>query len=157
MTKFKINDHVIDSDGDQGVIVGIEPNGVHRVVEVGTQEIYSWWESELTLVESGQDDSSQPETIRGKLLLEAKRLIEGDRNKTYGTPTENFTNIATVWNVIFKHKMKEDFSPADVAQAMIALKLCRNIADFKYDTFVDIAGYSACAWESTGLDTPSSD
>jgi hypothetical protein len=99
---------------------------------------------ELTLVKS-----EQTETLRGGVLLEAKTLIEGDRNITYGEPTQNFTNIAGMWNILFAHKLKEDLTPADVAQAMIALKQCRMITEQKKrDSWVDLAGYAAIGFEA---------
>lgn len=92
----------------------------------------------------------QPDvTIRGALLREAEGLITGDRNKSYGSPTENFTNIADLWNIQFGHKLAEGekFTPVDVAVAMIHVKQARLMAQPKRDNFTDIAGYAACAWE----------
>lgn len=102
----------------------------------------------------------QPETVqcpdtesppsRGALLREAEGLITGDRNKSYGSPTQNFTNIADLWNVQFRHKLVEGqrFTATDVAIAMIHVKQARLIAQPKRDNFVDIAGYAACGWEA---------
>jgi hypothetical protein len=89
------------------------------------------------------------ETARGAVLLEARQLITGDRNQTYGPPTQNFQNIADLLNVQFMHKLKDGvvFTPIDVAIIMIQVKLARMIAQPKRDNFVDIAGYVACAWE----------
>ena len=89
-------------------------------------------------------------TERGAVLREAESLITGDRNQSYGPPTENFTNIADLWNVQFKHKLKpgQRFTATDVAVAMIHVKQARVVAQPKRDNFVDIAGYAACAWET---------
>lgn len=94
------------------------------------------------------DDSKTP---RRQVLEEAADLIDGDRNKTYGSPTQNFTNIAELWNTRFAHLLKDgaEFDAADVADAMILLKVARNIADKKRDNFVDIAGYAGCGYEAT--------
>jgi hypothetical protein len=108
---------------------------------VGTSDVFR--ENDLEFL-----GGIQPETVRGQLLLEAKQLIEGDRNVTYGEPTQNFTNIAGMWNILFAHKLTEDFTPRDIAQAMIALKQCRTITQPKRDNFVDIAGYAAIGWEA---------
>lgn len=87
---------------------------------------------------------------RAGVLREAEGLITGDRNKSYGSPTENFTNIADLWNIQFGHKLREDqsFTATDVAVAMIHVKQARLIAQPKRDNFVDIAGYAACGWET---------
>ncbi len=90
------------------------------------------------------------ETERGKLLHEVDALIHGDRNLSYGTPTQNFQDTATVWNVQFRHLLADgrQFEPADVARAMIGLKIVRMIAADKRDNWLDIAGYAACGWEA---------
>lgn len=91
------------------------------------------------------------EPMRSRVLQEAKRLITGVRNVTYGTPTQNFTNIAAVWSVLLRHKLTEDLTAREVADLMIALKLCRNVAQSKCDTYVDIAGYAGCGAEAAGF------
>ena len=93
-------------------------------------------------------DEKEP---RAQLLHEAARLITGDRNITYGSPTQNFTNISHLWNARFGHMLREGekFTAADVADAMILVKVARNIADQKRDNWLDIAGYAACGYETT--------
>ena len=87
---------------------------------------------------------------RVEVLFEAASLIDGDRNVTYGTPTQNFTNIADLWTTRFKHLLKDDvkFTAADVADAQVLVKVARNIAQVKRDNYVDIAGYAGCGWEA---------
>lgn len=89
-------------------------------------------------------------TPRRELLEEAANLIDGDRNVTYGSPTQNFQNIADLWNIQFAHLLADGqkFTGINVAEAMIQVKLARNIAQKKRDTMVDIAGYAACGWET---------
>lgn len=91
----------------------------------------------------------EPVTPREDVLFEAAELIVGDRNKTYGSPTENFQDTADVWNVILRPKLKdgEKITPGEVASLMIALKLVRQIAQPKRDNWVDIAGYAGCGHE----------
>lgn len=91
------------------------------------------------------------ETPRGEVLLEARELITGDRNETYGSPTQNFQNTADLLNIQFRHKLQPGmvFTPTDVAVMMMQLKLARLVAQPKRDNFVDIAGYAACGWECT--------
>ena len=91
-------------------------------------------------------------TPRAEVLREAEQLITGDRNETYGTPTQNFTNIAGLWNIQFRHLLKDgmEFSATDVALAMVHVKMARMVAQPKRDNFVDLAGYAACGYEALG-------
>ena len=84
-------------------------------------------------------------SARVDMLREAARIIEGNRDKQYGGPEQNFERIAKIWSVIF-HR---DFSREDVAMAMVAVKVARfaSGAGFQPDTWIDIAGYAACGYE----------
>ncbi len=106
---------------------------------------------EKRVEEAEKAEQGYVETPRGEVLLEARNLIVGDRNVTYGSPTENFKNIADFFNIRFGHKLAagETFTATDVADFMILVKVARNIAQTKRDNFVDIAGYAACGYETT--------
>lgn len=88
---------------------------------------------------------------RESVLAEAASLITGDRNKTYGSPTQNFQNTAELWTVLLRHKLKdgEVIDPNEVGTLMVALKLARTVAQDKRDNYVDMAGYAACAHEAS--------
>lgn len=95
---------------------------------------------------------------RSEILDEAKKLITGDRNLSYGTPTQNFQNTADLWNVQLRHKLKdgEEFTGTDVALLMTHLKMARLIASgTKRDNYADAIGYMACAWETVVSDDSS--
>jgi hypothetical protein len=85
---------------------------------------------------------------RKEVLLEAADLITGDRNKTYGSPTQNFTDTARIWSALLRPKLTEDIAPGEVAMLMVALKLARMVAQPKRDNWVDIAGYAGCGYEA---------
>ena len=88
------------------------------------------------------------ETIRRGVLTEAANLIDGDRNAQYGPPTQDFERTAAIWSAMFGHKMTAPFTPADVAKAMIGLKLSRLAwQEDKRDSWVDVAGYAGCGFE----------
>lgn len=89
-------------------------------------------------------------TPREGVLSEAVTLITGDRNQTYGSPTQNFTDTANVWNTILRRKLKdgESIEPGEVAAMMVGLKLVRMVAQPKRDNWVDIAGYAGCGYEA---------
>lgn len=88
-------------------------------------------------------------TPRRELLEEAANLIDGDRNASYGSPKDNFETIAELWTARFAHKLKdgESFTAADYADAMILVKVGRNVTSQKRDTWADIAGYAGCGYE----------
>lgn len=70
---------------------------------------------------------------------EAKEIVYGDREQTYGHPSINLERIASMWSVIFGHPV----TPRQVCQAMIALKLARDVNAPKHDNVVDMIGYAA--------------
>lgn len=82
---------------------------------------------------------------RKRCLDEAGRIIAGDRDAQYGKPEDNFKRIATIWSVILGVGVTEE----DVAMMMVGLKVARyaNKSGFQADTWIDIAGYSACGYE----------
>lgn len=93
--------------------------------------------------------ASGPKSPRRELLEEAADLIDGDRDASYGSPAANFDTIAALWTARFAHKLKdgESFTAADYADAMILVKVGRNVTSQKRDTWADIAGYAGCGYE----------
>jgi hypothetical protein len=90
-------------------------------------------------------ETAQDQPLRVEALREAAKIIAGERDKQYGGPEENFTRIAKIWSVIFDM----EFSPEDVAMAMVAVKVARYASKSGYqpDTWIDIAGYAGCGYE----------
>jgi Domain of unknown function (DUF6378) len=93
---------------------------------------------------------------RADLLDEAKQLITGDRNNTYGPPTQDFARTAAVLNalgfqVVHEREAElvvEDIQPHHVAMILAAVKLSRlTWSPEKRDSWVDLAGYAACGHE----------
>ena len=78
------------------------------------------------------------------ILEEAQRLVNTDRHKDYGDPSEDFSRIATIWSTLLSERLSEDLTPEDVAIMMIALKLSRAVFNYKRDNWIDIAGYAHC-------------
>lgn len=76
------------------------------------------------------------------VLDKAKDLIYGDREKDYGKTSDNFADICTGWEIIFKN----GFTPERVGLAMAWLKICRASTDNceKEDSLIDLAGYAGC-------------
>ena len=83
-------------------------------------------------------------TERENILLEAKAIVTQDRNTDYGTPEQNFSQIAALWQIYKGVK----FEPHDVAIMLLLLKVARiATSPDKVDHWVDIAGYAACGGE----------
>jgi hypothetical protein len=85
---------------------------------------------------------------RATLLNTAGECVLKERNASYGEPDQDFTRIAAIWSILFGR----EFTAAEVAQALIALKLSRLVhSPGHFDSWVDIAGYAACGWECSYL------
>lgn len=97
---------------------------------------------------SSQETKVAPEVSppSESILDEAKRLVCGDRQASYGPPDQDFQRTADMINGLFKDYFKEgcEFKPKDVAAIMILIKLSRNRHQNKRDNPVDIAGYAHC-------------
>ena len=80
--------------------------------------------------------------IRGDILNIATARVCA-RSQDYGEPEDNFTEIAEYWSVY----LGTHVSALDVAHMMLLLKIARSGAVGSIDTYVDMAGYAACAGE----------
>ena len=90
---------------------------------------------------------------RADILDRAKAIVTGEREKQYGKPEDNFAIIAELWGAYTGYK----FSPVDVAMMMALLKVARiKTGVGTVDSFVDLAGYAACAGEIAGRNATAS-
>lgn len=80
---------------------------------------------------------------RTKVLAEAIDLINGPREKHYGTPQQNFATVADMWSAYLGHGI----SSADVCHMMALLKIARLRNGKHRDSSVDTAGYMALGFE----------
>lgn len=93
-------------------------------------------------------------TERGQVLLEAHKIINGDRQQSYGNPEDTHGVIAELWNGYMRAKSLSTgvvnyltpICPKDVALMMVLFKIGRELngAGCK-DNMIDAAGYIALA------------
>ena len=76
----------------------------------------------------------------------AKKIVNGHRQDDYGSPEDNFQNIANYWNAYFKQvadDREDGLTAEDVAIMMVLFKIARLGHGYTKDSVVDICGYSA--------------
>lgn len=84
-------------------------------------------------------------TENGNLLHEAYALINGDRQRDYGAPWDNFGLLAEFFTSYSRKRWGVDivFQRTDVVNFLQLLKLSRACTEVPtQDTYVDIAGYA---------------
>lgn len=87
---------------------------------------------------------------RKQALAEVGKCVLQDRNASYGTPEDNFNDIAARWNIYLKRRglITANLTKADVAAMMIDVKLARmGASPNKLDNWIDAAGYAVCGAE----------
>ncbi len=92
-------------------------------------------------------------TERGQVLLEAHKIVNGDRQQSYGNPEDTHRVIAEMWSGFMRAKISTDvidyhamISPKDVALMMVLFKIGRELNGAGCeDNMVDAAGYIALA------------
>lgn len=88
---------------------------------------------------------TRKETLEGAI-----KCVVGERENQYGSPKSNFEVIGDYWGTYLRHKKLIDIKlgAEDVATMLALMKIARlTTGGPKEDTFVDVAGYIACAAE----------
>lgn len=97
---------------------------------------------------------------RAEILEAAHVCVCGEREQDYGTPENNFETIGLLWGVYLRAAHPEinlainGITPKDVATMMALLKVARIATGSNPDSFVDLAGYAACAGEIATKEVP---
>lgn len=92
---------------------------------------------------------------RKETLEKAIECVCGQREQDYGSPENNFETIGLLWSTYLcaahpDYTLKfplNGITPKDVAVMMALLKIARIATGKAEDSFVDLAGYAACAGE----------
>lgn len=96
-------------------------------------------------------NASKPvETVRDRILQEARKITAVDRNSAYGEPEDNFQSIAKFWNAHLSTRYGPcpKLDETDVALMMVGMKAARLAFNpIHRDSWVDVAGYAACGYE----------
>lgn len=92
---------------------------------------------------------------RADILDAAKSIVTGEREQQYGRPEDNFRIIGEMWETYIRARCVTgdgiDILPEDVAIMMALLKIARIASgNYKVDSYIDLAGYAACAGECAG-------
>lgn len=72
------------------------------------------------------------------ILKEARELVDGSRQDSYGHPAENFARAAVMISAV----LDTDVSPEQVALIMCCIKISRQIGQPDRDNLVDLCGYA---------------
>lgn len=81
---------------------------------------------------------------KNDILDNAKTIINGERQGTYGNAEDNFASIAAFWSTY----LNTPIDSTDVANMMILMKVARNSSGvYKDDNYIDICGYAALGGE----------
>ena len=92
-------------------------------------------------------DTKQPESC----VDEARRIVLGERNSSYGNPAEDYTKTAKMWSGLLQPILKRDITAQEAILMMVLLKLSREVHRSKRDNLVDALGYLLCyEWALTG-------
>jgi len=77
----------------------------------------------------------------GNALLEAHKIVNGERQDQYGRPENSFSTIGTLWTAYLGRAI----TPHDVAVMLALMKVGRIMNGMKHDNYVDAAAYIALA------------
>ena len=86
---------------------------------------------------------SDAKNTRSEVLEIAGELINGERQKHYGTPQENFGTTAA----LFSAYLDIDITASDVCHLMTLLKIARLKRGPHRDSSIDACGYMALGAE----------
>lgn len=75
--------------------------------------------------------------IDPSIAHDAINLVDGDRQRNYGTPESNLGSIAGMWSAY----LGVEVTAADVAKMMVMMKLSRSRTSKMRDHYVDGIGY----------------
>jgi hypothetical protein len=90
--------------------------------------------------------------------MQARDLVDGDRNKAHGDPTENMTRFAELLRAYFGNRSAGSIEAVDAAAVGVLHKLSRTGFDpYHLDSWLDVMGYASIAYEIAAAENKKSD
>ena len=97
-------------------------------------------------------------SIRAAALMQARDLVDGDRNKAHGDPTENMTRFAELLRAYFGNRSAGSIEAVDAAAVGVLHKLSRTGFDpYHLDSWLDVMGYASIAYEIAAAENKKGD
>ncbi len=133
VSKYDFSSIQNETNGE-AFVRAFQPPRMERIPEATVFDADIGIYGEKFLGESKDMYKDPPESI----LDEARRIVGGDRAKSYGHPKQDFDRTALIWEAILGIKL----TAYQVALCMIGVKISRECNARKRDNAVDIAGYA---------------
>lgn len=101
----------------------------------------------------GVDKLEMENCSRGEVLKKALKIINGERQNTYGDPEDSFQLIAAYWSTYVNARFAklrnagkpERLNGKDIALMMTLFKIAREHFQGKVDNLIDGSGYLGIA------------
>ena len=104
------------------------------------------------------EEEKKMATTRKELLDKACSIVNGARDKSYGSPEDSFKCIGQMWNAYLGRRLMKKLSSSDVAAMMALLKIARiSSGIYSEDSWIDLAGYAACGGECASYEQEDKD
>ena len=95
---------------------------------------------------------------RAAALMQARDLVDGDRNRDHGDPTENMTRFAELLRAYFGNRSAGSIEAVDAAAVGVLHKLSRTGFDpYHLDSWLDVMGYASIAYEIAAAENKKGD
>lgn len=97
-------------------------------------------------------------SIRAAGLTQVIDLVDGDRDKQHGDPTENMTRFAELIRAYLYNRSVESIEAVDAAAIGVLHKMSRNSFNpYHLDNWLDIMGYASIGYEIAAAENKKSD
>lgn len=103
-------------------------------------------------------DKMETTSIRAAGLTKTIDLVDGDRDKKHGDPTETMTRFAELLRAYLGNRSAGSIEPVDAAAVGVLHKLSRTGFDpYHLDSWLDVMGYASIAYEIAATENKKSD
>ena len=103
-------------------------------------------------------DKMETTSIRAAGLMQTIDLVDGDRDKDHGDPTENMTRFAELLRAYLGNRPAGSIEAVDAAAVGVLHKLSRIGFDPQHlDSWLDVMGYASIAYEIAAAENKKSD